>query len=132
MTVVVGTAAYFSCHVPPAASEDLTRPICVNYRLLGGGGLLPWKFECAECEIRQKVTGQLIVNDEVRAATAVRAGAGLGYMMEHDVAEEIADDRLVQVLAPWCPSYRGCRLYYPDRRVTLALGALIGALRIGV
>lgn len=73
--------------------------------------------------------GQLIVNDEVLAAAAVRAGAGLGYMMEHDVAEEIADGRLVQVLADWCPVYPGCRLYYPDRRVTPALRALIDTFR---
>jgi DNA-binding transcriptional LysR family regulator len=51
-------------------------------------------------------------------------------MMEHDVADEIADGRLIQVLAPWCPSYPGCRLYYPDRRVTPALRVLISALRL--
>jgi DNA-binding transcriptional LysR family regulator len=51
-------------------------------------------------------------------------------MMEHDVADEVADGRLVQVLADWCPSYPGCRLYYPDRRVTPALRALISALRL--
>lgn len=130
-TVVVGTPAYFRRHAPPQTPDDLTRHRCVNYRLLGGGGLLPWEFEGAGREVRLKVAGQLIVNDEVLAAAAVRAGAGLGYMMEHDVAEEIADGRLVQVLAPWCPTYPGCRLYYPDRRVTPALRALIGALRIG-
>ena len=130
-TVVVGTPAYFLRNAPPRTPDDLTRHRCVNYRLLGGGGLLPWEFEGAGREVRLKVAGQLIVNDEVLAAAAVRAGAGLGYMMEHDVAEEIADGRLVQVLAPWCPTYPGCRLYYPDRRVTPALRALIGALRIG-
>ena len=130
-TVVVGTPAYFRRHAPPRTPDDLTRHRCVNYRLLGGGGLLPWEFEDGGREVRLKVAGQLIVNDEVLAAAAVRAGAGLGYMMEHDVAEEIADGRLVQVLAPWCPTYSGCRLYYPDRRVTPALRALIGALRIG-
>ncbi|MFD1788267.1 LysR family transcriptional regulator [Sphingomonas floccifaciens] len=129
-TVVVGTPAYFSRHEPPATPSDLDRHICVNYRLLGGGGLLPWEFEEEGRELRLRVSGQLIVNDEILAAAAVRAGAGLGYMMEHDVADEIADGRLIQVLAPWCPSYPGCRLYYPDRRVTPALRALIDALRL--
>ena len=128
-TVVVGTPAYFARHEAPLTPADLDRHICVNYRLLGGGGLLPWEFEEAGRDVRFKVSGQLTVNDEVLAAAAVRAGAGLGYMMEHDVADEIADGRLVQVLADWCPSYPGCRLYYPDRRVTPALRALIAALR---
>lgn len=129
-TVVVGTPAYFSSHAPPETPSDLDQHVCVNYRLLGGGGLLPWEFEEAGRDFRLRVSGQLIVNDEVLAAAAVRAGAGLGYMMEHDVADEIADGRLIQVLAPWCPSYPGCRLYYPDRRVTPALRALISALRL--
>lgn len=129
-TVVVGTPAYFARHAPPETPADLDRHVCVNYRLLGGGGLLPWEFEGAGRAMKLKVPGQLIVNDEVVAAAAVRAGAGLGYMMEHDVADEIADGRLVQVLDAWCPSYPGCRLYYPDRRVTPALRALIGALRV--
>jgi DNA-binding transcriptional LysR family regulator len=129
-TVVVGTPAYFARHPPPETPADLDHHVCVNYRLLGGGGLLPWEFEESGRDLRLRVSGQLIVNDEVLAAAAVRAGAGLGYMMEHDVAAEIADGRLVQVLAPWCPRYPGCRLYYPDRRVTPALRALIGALRV--
>jgi len=129
-TVVVGTPAYFARHAPPETPSDLDRHVCVNYRLLGGGGLLPWEFEEASRDVRLRVSGQLIVNDEVLSAAAVRAGAGLGYMMEHDVADEIADGRLIQVLARWCPSYPGCRLYYPDRQVTPALRALIGALRL--
>ena len=59
----------------------------------------------------------------------MRAGAGLGYMLEHDVAEEIADGRLIQVLDAWCASFPGCYLYYPNRQVTPALRVLIDALR---
>lgn len=128
-TVVVGTPEYFSRHPRPKTPADLSHHTCVNYRLLGGGGLLPWEFEEAGRDTRLRVSGQLIVNDEVLAAAATRAGAGLGYMMEHDVAEEIASGQLIQVLKPWCPSYPGCRLYYPDRRVSPALRALIDALR---
>jgi DNA-binding transcriptional LysR family regulator len=128
-TVVVGTPEYFSRHPRPDTPADLVHHTCVNYRLLGGGGLLPWEFEEAGRETKLRVSGQLIVNEEVLAAAATRAGAGLGYMMEHDVAEEIASGRLIQVLKPWCPSYPGCRLYYPDRRVSPALRALIDALR---
>ena len=102
-TVVVGTPGYFRNRPPPRHPGELDSHICVNYRLVGGGGLLPWEFEQDGTELKLRVAGQLIVNDENLAGAAVRAGAGLGYMMAHDVADEIADGRLIQVLAEWCP-----------------------------
>ncbi|WP_279482891.1 LysR family transcriptional regulator [Aureimonas sp. SK2] len=128
-SAIVATPGYFARHPRPETPADLKDHVCINYRLIGGGGLLPWEFEQDGQAVNARVGGQLIVNDEVIAAAAVRAGAGLGYVMEHDVAAEIADGRLVQVLADWCPTYEGCRLYYPSRQVPLALRALIDALR---
>lgn len=128
-TVVVATPAYVERHGVPDTPEALEAHVCVNYRLIGGGGLLPWEFERDGREVRVRASGQLIVNDEQLAAATVRAGAGLGYMMAHDVAGEIADGRLVQLLGDWCPAYPGCHLYYPSRQVTPALRALIDALR---
>lgn len=128
-TVVVGTPGYFAQRALPRTPDDLADHVCVNYRLLGGGGLLPWEFDIDGRDTRMRVAGQLIVNDEVLAAATTRAGAGLGYVMEHDVAGEIADGRLVQVLADFCVPYPGCQLYYPDRRVSPALRALIDTLR---
>ncbi|MCA1200172.1 LysR family transcriptional regulator [Sphingomonas sp. R647] len=128
-TLVVGTPGYFDTRPVPIVPGDLEAHNCINYRLLGGGGLLPWEFEFDGREVRFRPNGQLIVNDEVLAAAAVRAGAGLGYMLADDVAEEIADGRLIQVLDAWCPPFPGCHLYYPSRQVTPALRVLIDALR---
>ncbi len=128
-TVVVGTPGYFAQHGMPRTPDDLADHVCINYRLLGGGGLLPWEFCIDGRDVRMRVSGQLIVNDEVLAGAAMRAGAGLGYVMEHDVADEIADGRLVQVLSDHCTPYPGCHLYYPDRRVSPALRVLIDRLR---
>ncbi|WP_416357132.1 LysR family transcriptional regulator [Aureimonas phyllosphaerae] len=128
-TVVVATPSYFAVRPAPATPADLKDHVCVNYRLVGGGGLLPWEFERDGQALRVKVGGQLIVNDERLAAGAVRAGAGLGYMMEDDVAEDIAAGRLVQVLDAWCAPFDGCRLYYPSRQAAPALRALIEAFR---
>lgn len=128
-TLVVGAPDYFAGRPLPAVPADLEGHNCINYRLLGGGGLLPWEFERDGREIRFRPGGQLIVNDESLAGAAVRAGAGLGYMLEHDVAEEIAEGRLIQVLDSWCPPFPGCYLYYPSREVTPALRVLIDRLR---
>ncbi|MGO4706496.1 hypothetical protein AB4072_12070 [Microvirga sp. 2MCAF38] len=34
--------------------------------------------------------------------------------------DDIADGRLIHVLADWCPPFSGYHLYYPSRRVTEA------------
>ncbi|GGE06277.1 LysR family transcriptional regulator [Aureimonas endophytica] len=128
-TVVVGTPDYFARNPRPETPADLKTHTCVNYRLIGGGGLLPWEFERNGREVNVQVAGQFIGNDEVLAAAAVRASAGLGYMLEHDVADEIADGRLIQALDEWCVPFPGCHLYYPSRQVSPALRALIDALR---
>lgn len=91
--------------------------------------MLPWEFEREGREIRFRPSGQLIVNDELLAAAAVRAGADLGYMLEHDVADEIADGRLIQVLDPWCQAFPRCYLYYPSRHITPALRVLVDRLQ---
>jgi DNA-binding transcriptional LysR family regulator len=128
-TVVVGTPGYFADHPRPEAPADLEAHPCVNYRLIGGGGLLPWEFARDGHAMRVRAGGQLVVNDGALAGAVVRAGAGLGYMMESEVATDLAAGRLVQVLEDWCPPFPGCYLYYPDRQVTPALRALIDALR---
>lgn len=128
-TVVVGTPAYFARHPRPASPSDLETHNCVNYRLIGGGGLLPWEFTQDGREIRVRAGGQFIVNDGALAGAAVRAGAGLGYMLEDEVAADLAAGSLVQVLDAWCPLFSGCHLYYPSRQVPPALRALTDAVR---
>ena len=73
--------------------------------------------------------GQLIVNDATLAGAAMRAGAGLGYALESDVAAEVAAGHLVQVLDGWCTPFQGYHLYYLGRQTTPALRALVEALR---
>ncbi|GJD48323.1 HTH-type transcriptional regulator PgrR [Methylobacterium crusticola] len=128
-TVVVGTPAYFARHPRPETPADLEAHDCVNYRLVGGGGLLPWEFARGGRETRVRAGGRFVVNDGALAAAVVRAGAGLGYMLADEVAADLAAGRLVQVLADWCPAFPGCHLYYTSRQVTPALRALIDALR---
>ena len=129
-TVVVGTPSYFDRYPPPLTPYDLERHACIGYRLTTSGGLLPWEFEKDGKEINIRTSGPLVANDGDLPAAAVRAGAGLGYMMEHDVADEIAAGSLVQVLKDWCPSYPGFYLYHPGRRQSPpALRALIAILK---
>lgn len=129
--IVVGTPDYFADHARPETPMDLERHACIGYRLKTSGGLLPWEFErdCQSVSVRTR--GPLVVNEGPLAAAAVRAGAGLGYMMEHEVADDLACGRLIQVLDDWCPVFPGCYLYHSSRRQTPpALRALIDALKL--
>ncbi|MGV3551428.1 LysR family transcriptional regulator [Rhizobium sp.] len=131
-TIVVGTPSYFAEHGKPATPDDLERHRCICYRLMSSGGLLPWEFERAGRDIKVRTSGPLVVNDGDLAAAAIRAGAGLGYIMEHEVADDLASGRLIQVLGEWCPTFPGCYLYHPSRRQSPpALRALVAALRQG-
>ena len=128
-TVVVGTADYFATHPIPVTPADLAAHNGVSYRLVGGGGLLAWEFALDGRATRVQPGGQLISNDAALASATVRAGAALGYMLEEDVAADVAAGHLIQVLDDWCPTFPGYHLYHPSRQATPALRALIEALR---
>jgi DNA-binding transcriptional LysR family regulator len=58
------------------------------------------------------------------------AGLGLAYLPEDLAKREIADGRLICVLADWCAPFAGYHLYYPSRRQpTPAFAVLVKALR---
>lgn len=128
-TIVVGTPGYFERHPPPQTPADLENHVCVNFRMKSGA-LMAWDMDEGGREFRVRTSGQFVANDGGLMAAAVRAGAGLGYMMEEEVAEDIAAGRLVQVLDAWCLPFPGLHLYHPSRRQSPpALRALIAALR---
>lgn len=129
-SAIVGTPDYFERRPAPRAPEDLSAHDCIGYRLSTSGGLLPWEFEKDGKQVSIRPRCVFVANDGGLAAAAVRAGVGLGYLMEQDVSADIAAGRLVQVLADWCQPFAGFHLYHPGRRQSPpALKALIAALR---
>jgi DNA-binding transcriptional LysR family regulator len=129
-SAIVGTPGYFKHRAPPDAPFDLDRHDCIGYRLSSSGGILPWEFEKDGKQVSIRPRCTFVANDGPLAEAAVRAGVGLGYVMEQDVLEDIAAGRLIQVLADWCQPFAGFHLYHPSRRQSPpALKALIAALR---
>lgn len=129
-SAIVGTPDYFERRPAPHAPEDLSAHDCIGYRLSTSGGLLPWEFEKDGKQAIIRPRCVFVANDGRLAAAAVRAGVGLGYLMEQDVSADIAAGRLIQVLADWCQPFAGFHLYHPGRRQSPpALKALIAALR---
>lgn len=127
---VVGAPAYFAARPKPKRPHDLTEHNCINIRLPTYGGIYAWEFEKRGRAMKVRVDGQLIFNNGLLRMNAVLAGLGLAYLPEDLVKREIANGRLIHVLADWCAPFAGYHLYYPSRRQpTPAFAVLVEALR---
>ncbi|MCK1274190.1 LysR family transcriptional regulator [Bradyrhizobium sp. 61] len=127
---VVGAPAYFAARGKPKLPQDLTEHNCINLRLPTYGGIYAWEFEKRGRAMKVRVDGQLVFNTGLLRMNAVLAGLGLAYIPDDLVKREIADGRLIRVLADWCAPFAGYHLYYPSRRQpTPAFAVLVEALR---
>jgi DNA-binding transcriptional LysR family regulator len=127
---IVGAPSYLATRPRPQTPQDLTAHSCINLRLPTYGGLYAWEFEKDGREVRVRVEGQTVFNSSALMLEAALAGFGLAYLPEDQVGAQLADGRLVRVLADWCPTYSGYHLYYPSRRQpTPAFALLVEALR---
>lgn len=129
-SIIVGAPSYFKKHPPPRRPQDLADHDCINYRFATAGSLYVWEFEKGGRPMKVRVNGRLIFNDAEMIIEAVLAGHGLANVFEEQVKSHIAAGRLRTVLSEWSPPYPGYYLYYPSRRQTPALKALIEALRV--
>jgi DNA-binding transcriptional LysR family regulator len=130
---VVGSPSYFAKHKRPKTPRDLTAHDCINIRLPTYGGLYAWEFEKGGRELKVRVEGQLVFNNNALRLSAVLAGLGLAYLLEDQVQAHLAEGRLVRVLADWCPPFSGYHLYYPSRRQSSpAFALVVDALRYRV
>jgi DNA-binding transcriptional LysR family regulator len=127
---VVGAPSYFARRSKPKKPQDLTAHDCINMRLPTYGGIYAWEFEKRGRGLRVRVEGQLVFNHIALRLNAVLAGFGLAYLPEDQVKTQVADGRLIRVLADWCAPFPGYHLYYPSRRQPApAFALLVEALR---
>lgn len=127
----VAAPSYFIGRSPPGTPQDLTAHVCINLRLPTYGGLYAWEFEKDAREIRVRVQGQLVFNMVSMILEATLDGLGIAYLPEDQVQAHLDSGQLVRVLADWCPSFSGYRLYYPSRRQHApAFALLVEALKV--
>jgi DNA-binding transcriptional LysR family regulator len=127
--VVVGSPAYFEENPPPRTPGDLTRHRCIRARL-PSGGMYRWEFAQHSETLTIDVPGVVTLNEPTLTREAALVGAGLAYMREAWIAQDVAAGRLVSVLHEWMPSEPGLCLYYPGRRnVPASLRAFIDVIR---
>jgi DNA-binding transcriptional LysR family regulator len=127
---VVGTKSYFAKRSPPKTPQDLIGHNCINLRLPTYGGLYAWEFEKNGRELKVRVDGQLVFNGIFQVLDAALAGLGLAYVPEDLALPYLAKGRLKRVLEEWCAPWSGYHLYYPHRRQSSpVLALLVDALR---
>lgn len=112
---VVAAPAYLAGRDLPKVPADLARHTCIRTRL-PNGALLRWQFQDDGEPVHVDVDGPLTLDEASLARIAVLAATGVGYFMESDVREDIADGKLVRLLADWTPPLAPLCLYYPSRR----------------
>lgn len=113
--LIVGAPAYFEKHPKPLQPRDLMQHRCIRRRF-SSGRLYRWELEREGRQVSVDVNGPLIVSDQRLMRAAAMDGAGLAYIFDQRVEEDIAAGRLVPVLEDWCPPFDGFSIYYPTRR----------------
>jgi DNA-binding transcriptional LysR family regulator len=128
-SIVVGSPAYFEGRIRPQTPGDLLSHQCIRARM-ASGAIYRWEFERRGETTEVDVQGVLTLDETTLMLEAVRAGVGLSYLAEWNVAGDVAAGRLIQVLDDWTPAYPGLCLYYPGRRhVPAGLRAFIDLIR---
>jgi len=126
---VVGSPAYFAAYGRPKTPADLAGHRCIRARM-PAGHIYHWEFERHGEAISIDVEGQLTLGQPDLMREAARAGLGLTYLTEFNIAEDLAAGTLERVLDEWTPPFDRLCLYYPGRRhVPAALRALIDLIR---
>ena len=108
---------------------DLQHHLCINRRLIQGDGLQRWEFMQEGRMLRVSVPGKLVLNDAGLIIAAALDGQGLAYSADQLVADYLTAGRLVRVLADFSPRIEGFCLYYPNRRISVTLRALVEMLK---
>jgi DNA-binding transcriptional LysR family regulator len=126
---VVGSPGYFAKQGRPANPADLARHTCIRARM-PAGHIYHWEFERHGEVSSVDVPGTLTLDEPQLMLEAARAGLGLTYLTEFNVADDLAAGRLERVLEDWTPPFDRLCLYYPGRRhLPAALRALVDLIR---
>jgi DNA-binding transcriptional LysR family regulator len=113
--IAVAAPAFLAGHARPEHPRDLLDLPCIALRLQSGI-LYSWEFERLGAATSVAVQGPLIVNDDHLALSACRDGAGIAFLFEATVRDDLASGRLVPLLEEWSPAFSGFYLYHTSHR----------------
>ncbi|QZP07663.1 LysR family transcriptional regulator [Caenibius sp. WL] len=112
---VVASPSYLKGKNRPRVPSDLLGHICLCIRLPNGAPYR-WHFEKNGEPLQIDVQGPITLDEASLSRIAALEGVGIGFFMEHDVRDDLASGRLIQLLEDWTPPLNPLCLYYPSRR----------------
>ena len=114
--VVVAAPSYLErCGVPDHPRE-LALHRCIGWRPAPGGAPYRWEFADGGRSFDVEVSPEVTTNDMWLMVRMACAGAGVTFGMEETFAPYVARGELTKILEPYCPTFPGFFLYYPNRR----------------
>lgn len=127
--IVIAAPSYLERFGAPAHPNDLASHRCIRIRI-GDDSIYRWEFEKGDQQHAIAAPGSLVVDDGRLGVAAALQGAGLMYVADTMVREELAAGRLATVLEDWSPVGGGYHIYYSSRRqVPAALRLFIDLVR---
>jgi len=131
--LVVATPAYLEHHGTPRHPRDLLQHRSIGMRT-SHGGIYQWELEHKGQKLQMDLPVRIALNEMPAIRQALLLGLGIGFISEWFIEDELKTGALVPVLAPWCPSFGGLRLYYSGHRFVparlRALVSLVHELRL--
>lgn len=113
--VMVAAPAYLADRGMPRVPHDLLAHACIGRRF-PSGNLYAWELQDEGRPLSLTVEGPLVFDDDALMIQAACDGAGVAYVYEAMVRDELLDGRLVTVLESWNAPAGRFFLYYPGRR----------------
>lgn len=108
---------YIAAHGVPRHPRDLEHHACIVTLSPSTGLPYRWEFEKGAEALRVSVTGPLVTRDTRLRRDSAKAGVGIGFFFEAEIAADLASGALVRLLDDWTPPFAGCSLYFPSRRL---------------
>ncbi|MFC6121033.1 LysR family transcriptional regulator [Citrobacter bitternis] len=127
--VCVAAPSYLKLRDAPKTPDELLDHACVCRRFPSGRHY-HWEFLVSGKSLTVAVAGPLVFDDDMLMIQAARDGAGIAYVYEAMVREEVAAGRLVSLLDSFSAPPGRFFLYYSGRRnLPTALRAFVDFIR---
>lgn len=113
--ILVGSPVYFKRRGKPESLADLAKHNCLVTSSEDGLADV-WSFRDGGKNVALKVSGDMHCNDGEVLTRWALTGHGLAWRSAWEVSEEIAKDRLIEVLPKFAAPGSDIHAVYPDRR----------------